>query len=265
MDETFITLHRKITKSACFQDADLLKVFIWCLVKANFKDREVIHGGQLINLKRGQFITGRFVASEELKMSEKKYRNRLDSLMRLNQIQQKGASKYTIISVVNYDYYQSGEEKRASKGPAKGQQRATDNKDNKVNNNTPTEKIDMSFQNQKRYSEDRGYEEKSLQSDPDYKPAKKKEQGKATDDMQAVFELFNNPAKVTWRMREIERVSAQALFDTYGLETIKKRVDRIEKLKITNSEDPFLPQVDTPSELLDKMPKVERYIKTTSS
>lgn len=116
----------------------------------------------------------------------------------------------------------------------------------------------MGFQ---KYSDD--YEEE-LQIEPDYKTKKKEEKKKVSDDIQAVFDLFSNPAKVTWRMREIERVSAQALFDTYGLETLEKRITRIEKEKKENAYDPYFPIVNTPSQLLDKMENVERYIKQTS-
>ena len=100
--------------------------------------------------------------------------------------------------------------------------------------------------------------EEELQVDPDYVPkGKAKSVKKVSDDVQEVFNLFSNPAKVTWRLREIERVAAQALFDTYGLETLKKRIDRIEKEK--GNKDPLFPLVVTPSQLLDKMPNVERY------
>jgi hypothetical protein len=110
----------------------------------------------------------------------------------------------------------------------------------------------------KQYNENQNSDDglDELQVDPDYTPAKKKEK-KAPDQVQQVFDLFNNPAKVTWRMREIERVAAQALFDTYGIETLKIRIDRIEAEK--NNKDPLFPLVTTPSQLLDKMPNVERY------
>lgn len=104
------------------------------------------------------------------------------------------------------------------------------------------------------------YLESEIQTDPDYKPEKKKKQS-VSDDVQAVFDLFSNPAKVTWRLREIERVAAQALFDTYGLETLEKRIKRIEIEKKKNSTDPFFPLVTTPSQLLDKMEAIERYLK----
>lgn len=80
---------------------------------------------------------------------------------------------------------------------------------------------------------------------------------KVTPEMKEVFDLFNNPAKAAWHLREIERVSAQILFDTYGLEKLKIRIQRIEKEK--NNKDPLFPLVTTPSQLLDKMPNVERY------
>lgn len=86
---------------------------------------------------------------------------------------------------------------------------------------------------------------------------KSKPKKKVADEVQQVFDLFDNPAKVTWRMRELERVAAQALYDTYGIETLKVRIDRIQAEK--NNKDPLFPLVVTPSQLLDKMPNVERY------
>lgn len=115
---------------------------------------------------------------------------------------------------------------------------------------------DMGWKEQ-RYSDD--YEEE-LQIEPDHKPKKPKKKQGVSDDIQAVFELFSNPAKVTWRLREIERVAAQALFDTYGLETLKRRIDRIEAEKKKNADDIYFPLVTTPSQLLDKMESVERYL-----
>jgi len=120
------------------------------------------------------------------------------------------------------------------------------------------QKKDMSFQNMKRYKgEDGGYEDVSIQVDPDYKP-KKKDTKKVSDDVQAVFDLFNNPASALWRMREIERVAAQTLFETYGLDKLRIRVKRIQEE--AKKKDPLFPLISTPSQLLDKMPNVERYL-----
>jgi hypothetical protein len=112
----------------------------------------------------------------------------------------------------------------------------------------------------KNYNEDGHYEEPSfdMETGLPISPAKGKKKERAEDaDVLAVFELFSNPARALWRMREIERIAAQVLFDTYGLETLKKRITRIEEEK--KKKDPYFPEVNTPSQLLDKMSSVERY------
>ena len=58
----YIKLHRKILDNGLFADAELLKVFIWCILKANTKSN--ILYGRKVDI--GQFITGRVSASEEL-------------------------------------------------------------------------------------------------------------------------------------------------------------------------------------------------------
>jgi len=116
----------------------------------------------------------------------------------------------------------------------------------------------MGFKN---YNEDRHYEEPSMDIETRQYPSTKGKEKKTravNADVLAVFELFNNPAKALWRMREIERIAAQTLFEVYGLETLTKRVARIEIEK--QKKDPYFPEVNTPSQLLDKMSSVERYL-----
>ena len=132
MENTFITLHRKILQSSCFQDAELLKLWLWCLMRANHKDREIIHGGQLVRLKRGQFITGRYVATKELNMTTMKYRGRIALLAKMLQISLKVTNKYTIITVVNYDLYQTKGKKITNKQPTDNQQVTTSKEGKKV-------------------------------------------------------------------------------------------------------------------------------------
>lgn len=105
-----------------------------------------------------------------------------------------------------------------------------------------------------KYGDD--YMEEDLQIDPDHKPKKKEK--KVADEVQQVFDLFDNPAKAIWKLREIEREAAKALYETYGLEKLTIRMKRIESEK--QKKDPYFPEVNTPSQLLDKMPNVERYL-----
>jgi len=86
----------------------------------------------------------------------------------------------------------------------------------------------------------------------------KKKPPSRTKDIESVFRLFKNPAWQTWKVRPLERKAAEVLFDTYGLEVLTKRLARIEKEK--QNKDPYFPEVNTPSQLLDKMPNIERYL-----
>ena len=74
--EGWVKLHRKLLDSQIFQNEKLLKIWIWCLLKATYKDNSQLVGLQNVDLKSGEFVFGRKKASEELKMSESMfYRN----------------------------------------------------------------------------------------------------------------------------------------------------------------------------------------------
>ena len=70
MDKGFILLSRNILESEVFASQKLLKIWVWCLCKSNFKDRSVPlkvgKGETVVNVKRGSFIFGRHKAEEEL-------------------------------------------------------------------------------------------------------------------------------------------------------------------------------------------------------
>jgi hypothetical protein len=99
-------------------------------MKASHKERVALVGFQEIPLLPGQFIFGRKKAAAETGLSEKSVRTCLDCLKSLENVTIKTASKYSVLTVVNWDFYQErqseGASKTTSKGPAKGQQRATD-------------------------------------------------------------------------------------------------------------------------------------------
>jgi hypothetical protein len=106
-------------------------------------------GFQKVPLVPGQFIFGRKKAAAETGLSEKSVRTCLECLKTLENVTIKTASKYSILTVVNWDFYQEnqteGASKRASKGPARGQQRATDKhvKNEKNVKNVKNKDIDL--------------------------------------------------------------------------------------------------------------------------
>ena len=104
------------------------------------------------------------------------------------------------------------------------------------------------------------YDEYEVQVDPDFTPKGKIKKQTARPEVLEVFDLFENPAKKVWPMRPTERAAAEALLEAFGIEVLERRMKRI-KLE-QKKEDPYFPDVFSPSQLLEKMPKIERYLKS---
>lgn len=105
--EGWISLHRKLLDSAVFQNADLLKVWIWCLLKATHKDYEMMVGLQVVELEPGQFVTGRNKGSDELNLKPSTFRDYLKTLEKMGMIELNPDNKKTLITVANWDKYQT--------------------------------------------------------------------------------------------------------------------------------------------------------------
>lgn len=108
-------------------------MFIKCLLRANFQG-VVVNG---IELRRGQFLTSIGEFAREAHTTEKRVRGFWQKFSKLGFLALKRADRGFIITILNYDRYQTTEnylkEKGHSKGQSEGNQRATDNKYNKVN------------------------------------------------------------------------------------------------------------------------------------
>lgn len=82
---------------------------------------------------------------------------------------------------------------------------------------------------------------------------------KNTPEVLEVFDVFDdNPARATWKLREIERESAKVLYATYGIKELTKRYSIVKK----HRDEPMCPQINKPSDFLDKMPNMENFLKT---
>lgn len=141
MDDTFVFLWRKITDTIFYKNPNICHLAIHCIIKANFKDRNVIFNNQIVELKKGQFITGRKKLSEETGLTQQQTRTALKVLEKCRFLTSKSTNKYSIITVLNYKEYQFNEntinqqsnQQVTSNQPASNQQVTTDNKDNKDN------------------------------------------------------------------------------------------------------------------------------------
>ena len=110
---TFIKLTRSLVYSDSFMSEKMLKVWIWCLIKANYEAKNVpvkVGSGQrLVPVKRGQFIFGRWTASEELNMAGSTVTSIMKKLQQMGNISIAPDNQFSIVTVSKYDLYQGSE------------------------------------------------------------------------------------------------------------------------------------------------------------
>ena len=106
----WLKLHRCLMEKPIFDNPKLLKVFMWCLFKATHKDREIFFGTRKVPLKPGQFVTGRFSASEELNMNGSTVWRYLHVLQDNGTIELLPNNKFTLVNIVNWVNYQVADE-----------------------------------------------------------------------------------------------------------------------------------------------------------
>jgi uncharacterized phage protein (TIGR02220 family) len=142
-----ILLARSLDESDIFQNEKWLKVFIWCLIQANHKGKNVpVNIGRSMTsvwVERGQFIFGRHKAAEKLGMSPSTVRNIMQKLVDLKNMDMQKDTHFSIVTIRDYDFYQNMEN---YKGQAKGQpedsQRTADGQPEDTTNTQNTPKND---------------------------------------------------------------------------------------------------------------------------
>ena len=110
----WLKLYRSILDSAVFQDAEILKVWIWLICNVAFEQHDTICYGKVITIKPGQIATGRKKIAQCTDLNENKVYRALTTLKSLGNIEIKATNKYSIITVVNWDKYQDENVKRTS-------------------------------------------------------------------------------------------------------------------------------------------------------
>lgn len=110
----WIKLHRKITEKAIWQDPQMLKLWLYCLIRANHTETEMMVDKQEIQLLPGQFVTGRYALADDYNRGAKKrHRVSPDTLWRwLKKFEEwgmlhiKSTNKYSVITIKNWHAYQ---------------------------------------------------------------------------------------------------------------------------------------------------------------
>lgn len=99
----FIKINRKILGWRWYQNVNTFKLFIHILLTANIKDKE--WQGELI--KRGELVTSLNSLVQQTGLTVQQTRKAIENLIATNEITKRTTNKYTVISVINYEKYQT--------------------------------------------------------------------------------------------------------------------------------------------------------------
>ena len=100
-------IHRKILDSKHSRNMEMMGFWLYLLAKTYHKDTPNQYG---VMIPSGSFDTGRKQISFETGLSESKVERFLKKLEIGQQIEQQKTTKYRIISIINWQEYQTGEQ-----------------------------------------------------------------------------------------------------------------------------------------------------------
>lgn len=158
MNDGFIKLHKKMTGWEWYKDQAVKGMFIHLLLIANYKDGRF--KGRVI--KRGQVVTSVNNLSRDLGMSRGTVQRCIKELKRTREIKTYPNSKYTLITIINYDSYQGSVLKNGTQPSTQHGTQPSTNRRNKEIKNSLKEREPINspnFDEVKAYAEDRGASE----------------------------------------------------------------------------------------------------------
>ncbi len=107
MKSTFIKLNRNILHWRWYQDGNTFRVFVHFLLTANIKPTMF----RDIYIDRGELLSSYDCVANTLKLSKQEVRTAFRHLKATGEITVRRYSKFSIISVVNYELYQAHQHK----------------------------------------------------------------------------------------------------------------------------------------------------------
>lgn len=104
----WIKIHRNITENPMYFSEPFTRMQAWIdlLLVANYRDSVIYVRGNKVDVKRGQIAKSQDFFATRWKWSRGKVIRFLDELQKCGQIVQQKSNVITLISVVNYEYYQ---------------------------------------------------------------------------------------------------------------------------------------------------------------
>lgn len=211
--EGWIKLHRKFLSWEWYNDNNAKIVFIHLLLVANHTDQK----WKGITIKRGQKLTSLGHLAKEVNLTVQQTRTAINKLKSTGEITIKTTNKNTLITIVNYDFYQI--EKVI----------ITDNKTNNItikqqinNKQITTNKNDNNIKNNIYSQKQEFLTDTNITSQEDEVAKKKKEQ--------ELIEHFN----LTWKIYPNKKGRAKA--EEYFLQWIKGRKINKVIVKLTDKQ-----------------------------
>lgn len=136
--EGWIKLHRKILECDFWlsdEKYDCRSAWIDLLLLANHRDRQMLFDGNLIEVKRGQYITSVRKLGERWHWGNAKTLKYLRTLEMLGMITKKSNSSRTLLTIVNYEVYQGDENAEGNAYRTLAERSSTTNKNIKNEKN----------------------------------------------------------------------------------------------------------------------------------
>ena len=144
----FVKLHRKLIAWGWYQDYVVKDVFLHLLLTANFKDSQ----WRGITLKKGQLITGSKRLADDLGFTRQQVRTALGKLKSTNEITIETTNRYSLITIVNWNDYQSDDDTSTNKSTKSAtNKQPTDNQ--QATNKQPQRKNDKNNKESKEEKE----------------------------------------------------------------------------------------------------------------
>ncbi len=120
-DQGWISIHRKIQNSFVWTDPNLLKLWLYCLMKARHTDGKIPWNGNELTLSSGEFVTGTDTLafefnkgmSRDKRVSPRSVWRWVHKFEKNEMLTIKSTTQYSVISITNWGQYQ-GNDKRMS-------------------------------------------------------------------------------------------------------------------------------------------------------
>lgn len=131
----YIKLHRSMLEWEWYRDANTKALFLHCLLKANWEAGRF----QGVEVPRGSFVTSLSKLALETGLTVKQIRTALNHLKATNEVASRTTSKFSVITIKNYDKYQTEGKQEGTQGASEGQAKGNNirNKELKNTNTNP--------------------------------------------------------------------------------------------------------------------------------